>query len=580
MKTLENFFQILNYKEKKNFIYLILMLTIVALSEAISIGSLIPLIKIILDNQYIDTFKQIINIQFINNIPNDKFSIFIITTVFLFFSIKYVFYIIFYFALHKFSFSLRYRLQKITFETYLNKNLKFFKDNNTSFLLRNLTTEIDQFTVAISSYLIIISEVLVIFGLTLMVIFFQSSKAIIVLICLTFFTIICFKIIKNRSSKLGIERKLNIGNQLKIINDAFGLIIDVILFKKQNFFIRKFKSFAKKTNSSMFRHNFYKSLPRVIFEWVFLAIIIFMLLYLIDNENFSESVANVTFLTAIIFKLIPSFNKIFVSYQDIRFSLPVLQEINKKFFFDKDYQKNNVNEDENTDFIFNKLEFKNVDFFYDKKDIILENLEFTLKKNKFIGIFGDSGGGKTTFINLLLGLLNSDKGDILINGEKNNNILHKFQKSISYVPQDIYLIDSSIKENVALKEQDELSFKNLEDIKLALKDAEFKFGEGEISNDILSRKVGQKGINLSGGQLQRIGIARAFYRNSQILILDEATRSLDQSTEEEIVKTLLKKKNSITIIMISHNMNNFKFCDEVYQIKDRKIIKFQNHRPL
>ena len=269
-----------------------------------------------------------------------------------------------------------------------------------------------------------------------------------------------------------------------------------------------------------------------------------------------------------------------MSYQDIRFSLPVLQEINKKFFFDKDYQKNNVNEDENTDFIFNKLEFKNVDFFYDKKDIILENLEFTLKKNKFIGIFGDSGGGKTTFINLLLGLLNSDKGDILINGEKNNNILDKFQKSISYVPQDIYLIDSSIKENVALKEQDELSFKNLEDIKLALKDAEFKFGEGEISNDILSRKVGQKGINLSGGQLQRIGIARAFYRNSQILILDEATRSLDQSTEEEIVKTLLKKKNSITIIMISHNMNNFKFCDEVYQIKDRKIIKFQNHRPL
>ena len=332
MKTLKNFFQILSYKEKKSFVYLILMLSIVALSEAISIGSLIPLIKIVLDSQYIDTFKEIINMEFIYKIPNDKFSIFIITTVFLFFSIKYVFYIIFYFALHKFSFSLRYRLQKITFETYLNKDLKFYKDNNTSFLLRNLTTEIDQFTTAISSYLIIISEVLVIFGLTLMVIFFQSTKAIVVLICLTLFTIICFKIIKNRSSKLGIERKLNIGNQLKIINDAFGLIIDVILFKKQNFFMDKFKNFAKKTNSSMFRHNFYKSLPKVIFEWVFLAIIIFMLLYLIDNENFSESVANVTFLTAIIFKLIPSFNKIFVSYQDIRFSLPVLQEINKKFF--------------------------------------------------------------------------------------------------------------------------------------------------------------------------------------------------------------------------------------------------------
>ena len=580
MKTLKNFFQILSYKEKKSFVYLILMLSIVALSEAISIGSLIPLIKIVLDSQYIDTFKEIINMEFIYKIPNDKFSIFIITTVFLFFSIKYVFYIIFYFALHKFSFSLRYRLQKITFETYLNKDLKFYKDNNTSFLLRNLTTEIDQFTTAISSYLIIISEVLVIFGLTLMVIFFQSTKAIVVLICLTLFTIICFKIIKNRSSKLVIERKLNIGNQLKIINDAFGLIIDVILFKKQNFFMDKFKNFAKKTNSSMFRHNFYKSLPKVIFEWVFLAIIIFMLLYLIDNENFSESVANVTFLTAIIFKLIPSFNKIFVSYQDIRFSLPVLQEINKKFFLKKNFSKKNIYKNENIDFRFNKLEFKNIDFFYNQKDIILENLDFNLDKNKFIGIFGDSGGGKTTFVNLLLGLLNSNKGEILINGKKSENILDEFQKSISYVPQDIYLIDSDIKENVALKNGDELSFTNLENIKLALKDAEFKSEKNEITNDTLCRKVGQKGINLSGGQLQRIGIARAFYRNSQILILDEATRSLDQSTEEEIIQTLLKKKNNLTIIMISHNMNNFKFCDEVYQIKNKKIIKLDNHKPL
>ena len=197
MKTLKNFFQILSYKEKKSFVYLILMLSIVALSEAISIGSLIPLIKIVLDSQYIDTFKEIINMEFIYKIPNDKFSIFIITTVFLFFSIKYVFYIIFYFALHKFSFSLRYRLQKITFETYLNKDLKFYKDNNTSFLLRNLTTEIDQFTTAISSYLIIISEVLVIFGLTLMVIFFFFFNSFVVLICLTLFIIICFKIIKN-----------------------------------------------------------------------------------------------------------------------------------------------------------------------------------------------------------------------------------------------------------------------------------------------------------------------------------------------------------------------------------------------
>ena len=268
--------------------------------------------------------------------------------------------------------------------------------------------------------------------------------------------------------------------------------------------------------------------------------------------------------------------KIFVSYQDIRFSLPVLQEINQKFFLRKEFIFKDSKE--NTKFEFKNKKFKNVFFFYDEKEIILENLNFDLNKNKFIGIFGDSGGGKTTFINLLLGLLRPKKGEILINDIKSEEVLNEFQKNVSYVPQDIYLIDSDIKENVALTDGAELSYENFEEIKIALNKAEFVSNKDLITNEILNRKVGQKGINLSGGQLQRVGIARAFYRKSQILILDEATRSLDQTTEEEIIKTLVKKKNDITIIMISHNKNNFKYCDEIYEIKNRKIIKQDNHK--
>ena len=178
----------------------------------------------------------------------------------------------------------------------------------------------------------------------------------------------------------------------------------------------------------------------------------------------------------------------------------------------------------------------------------------------------------------MLGLLNPNKGEILINGEKNLDSLEQFQKNISYVPQDIYLIDSDIKENVALQDDSELSNESLENIKSALKDAEFISEKDQINDEVLSRKVGQKGINLSGGQLQRVGIARAFYRKSQILILDEATRSLDQETEEEIIKTLIKKKDILTIIMISHNKNNFKYCDEVYEINYKKITKLENHK--
>ena len=577
MKTLKKFFFILNQKEKRSFIFLIFMVTLVAFAEAISIGSLIPLINMVLDSQYVDTFRQIINFEIINEISKERFVIFVLISVFSFFSIKYLFLIIFYYLLHKFTFNLKYRLQKNTFENYLNRDLMFFKKNNTSFLLRNLTSEIDQFSVAINSYLIVMSELFIILALGSVAAYTQTSKVIIGFLFLTFISILCFKYIRLKTAKLGQSRRENIGNQIKVINDAFGLIIDIVLLKKQTFFVNKFKNFSKITNSSLFRHNFYKSLPRIIFEWLFLAIIILMLLYLINDDNFSGSIANLTFLIAIMFKVIPSFNKIFVSFQDIKFSGAVINELNQSFL---EMRKNLLHDKKNEDnkFEFTKQEFRNVDFNYNNKRSIIENLNFTLNKNTFIGISGDSGGGKTTFLNLILGLLRPSKGQIYVNNDNIDGTIEKLQNVISYVPQDIYLIDSDIKENVSLEEEVNLTEDKINNIKVALREAEFFSEEGIITDEFLSQKVGQKGINLSGGQVQRVGIARAFYRKSQILILDEATRSLDKSTEKEIIETLIKKKKNLTIIMISHNIENFKYCDTVYEVKDKSIIKLKNHK--
>ncbi len=576
MNTLKNFLFLLNNREKKKFFWLILMITLVALAEAVSIGSIIPLIKIVVDAQYISYLKDFINIDYLNNISDKKFVVFILLTVFSLFSAKYIFVIIFYFFLHKFTFDLKLRLQTITFKNYLNKELEFFIKNNTSYLLRNITSEIDQFSVAIRSYLIIISEILIIIALASVTIFTQSGEIILTLVFLTLFSIFCFKIIKDRTSILGQERQKNIGNQLKTINDAFGLIIDIILLKKQDLFLNKFKFYSEKTNSSLFKHNFYKSLPRVIFEWIYLIIILVMLIFLVGNGNFSQSIANITFLAAIMFKLIPSFNKVFVSLQDIRFSVPVIKELDTNFFGTKNISipKNNFQDG----FIFESQKFKNIHFNYNEENNIFENLNVQINKNNFIGIHGKSGGGKTTFVNLILGLLKPTNGEILINKKNINHNLLKFQNVISYVPQDIYLIDSNIKENVSLEEEEYLDKTKIENIKKALLEAEFFSRDNEIDDKFLSQKVGQKGINLSGGQLQRVGIARAFYRKSQILILDEATRSLDNSTENEIIETLLKKRDKLTIIMISHKIENFKHCDLIFEIKDKNIFIKDNRK--
>lgn len=294
-----------------------------------------------------------------------------------------------------------------------------------------------------------------------------------------------------------------------------------------------------------------------------------MLIFLIGNENFPKSIANITFLAAIMFKLIPSFNKVFVSLQDIRFSVPVIKELDTNFFETKNIliSENNFQ----NEFIFENQKFENIHFNYNEENNIFENLNIQINKNNFIGIHGKSGGGKTTFINLLLGLLKPTSGEILINNKNINYNLLKFQNTISYVPQDIYLIDSNIKENVSLEEEESLDDAKIQNIKKALLEAEFFSKDKKIDDKFLSQRVGQKGINLSGGQLQRVGIARAFYRKSQILILDEATRSLDNSTENEIIETLLKKRDKLTIIMISHKIENFKHCDLIFEIKDKNI---------
>ena len=576
MNTLSNFLKLLNNQEKKKFLFLIIMITLVAFSEAISIGSIIPLIKIVVDSEYIITLREFLNLEILNNASDKEFILIILASVFTLFSAKYIFVIIFYYFLHKFTFSLKYRLQTITFRNYLNKELSFFFKNNTSYLLRNITSEIDQFSVAISSYLIIVSEILIILALALLTIFTQSPVIILSLLFLTVFSFFCFKMIKKSTSKLGYERQRNIGNQLKTINDAFGLIIDIILLKKQNLFLNKFKFFSKKTNNSLFKHNFFKSLPRIIFEWVFLIIIISMLIYLIQQKDFSNSIANITFLTAIMFKLIPSFNKVFVSLQDIKFSSPVIEELNSNLLsVEKPINKNDLILKK---FRFEEQVFRNINFSYNNENYIFENLNLKIQKNKFIGIHGKSGSGKTTFINLLLGLLKPSKGEIIVNDQNIYDSLNQFQNIISYVPQDIYLIDSDIKENVSLEESENLNNHKIENIKKALQEAEFFSNNEIIDEKFLSLKVGQKGINLSGGQLQRVGIARAFYRKSQILILDEATRSLDNSTENEIIETLLKKKDELTIIMISHKIENFKYCDTIIEIKDKSILIKENHK--
>ena len=266
----------------------------------------------------------------------------------------------------------------------------------------------------------------------------------------------------------------------------------------------------------------------------------------------------------------PAVNKIIGSYQQINLSKASINlvyeelKLKKNILVDRT-EKFNKNKNE-----FKSLLIKNLSFKYSNTDkFIFENVNFEIKKNLHIGFVGSSGSGKTTLIDCLLGLLPPTSGKILFNNQNIYNDLKNWQSNIGYVPQNIYLMDASIQENIAIGINKRfIDIDRINSSKLSNLD---EFIKG--LPDGLSTNVGEKGVKISGGQRQRIGIARALYNNPQILVLDEATNALDTATEERFLNLIneLKNQQNLTVVMITHRINTLKICNKIYKIENNQV---------
>ena len=202
------------------------------------------------------------------------------------------------------------------------------------------------------------------------------------------------------------------------------------------------------------------------------------------------------------------------------------------------------------------------------KIIVLKNISVEIKKGETVGIIGKSGSGKSTLINLIIGLLQCEKNQIFIDGQDLNSIRRSWQSNIGYVPQTLYLLDTNIKNNIAFAtEKKEI---NSDKIIKAIKKAKIENFIEKLENGI-NTKIGELGSKISGGQIQRIGIARAIYNDPKLIILDEATSSLDKTTEDEIVEEIKAFKRDKTVIIVSHKLNTLKYCDKIYEIIDGEV---------
>ena len=297
------------------------------------------------------------------------------------------------------------------------------------------------------------------------------------------------------------------------------------------------------------------------------SLIIFLV---INQKNLNEIITFVGILAAAAFRLLPSIIRLNNSLHELKYHLPSAKVIIKNLENDKNNNfQDNLKKDDIPEF--QELKIKNLSFSFDQK-IVFEKINFEIKKNKIYGIIGQSGYGKTTFLNILTGLYDVET-EIIYNKKIKLSNFKILQRQMCYVPQNVYLYDDSILNNITLG--DKLSNNSSNRIEKIFK----RLGLTDFINNLpenLNTIVGENGTKLSGGQVQRIGIARALYHKKKIIFLDEFTSSLDNQTETELLEYLKEISNETTIILVTHRKQPLKICDEIYEIENKVLKKVNN----
>ncbi len=556
-------FSLLNKKEKISILFVFFLMIINSILEILSIGILIPFISILFEDNNYSLFSNFFFGETLNKFLKTltiKDTLMLIILVFL---SKNLFILFYNFYLGKFAVKTRLRIVKELYDKYLSQNYEFFLSRNSAEIIRNIN-EAQYFSVVLISFLTLFLEILVLILMVTFLFLINFKITTPVLIALLIVIIILNKTTKKALFKWGEQRQKSQKNINKNIFENFLNIREIKILNKEYFFSEKLINLDKILSSIEFKTDIILQLPRLIIEVT--SVIIICLVIYVSFKYFSlqEFLILIALFSASVVRLMPSTTRISAAIQRIRFYQPLINLLTKEFKIKKD---SNIFEGKKSIKQFDKLELQNVNFNYKNSKKILSKINLKIKKNTISCIIGGNGSGKTTLVNILSGLLKPKSGKLIINS---NYDLQKNRKlNIGYVAQNINLVDDTIKNNIIFgNRSSQINKRNFDwcvrysGIESFVKKLPSKY----------NTLVGDRGTKISGGQAQKIGIARALYNNPDILILDEFNSSLDIQSENLIIKNFYQLKKYMTILIISHKKSITKSCDNVFQIKN-KILK-------
>ena len=574
----------LDGKDKKELSLLSIYLIIAGLFEIINLVAIGLFLKIIFNPNYLIEssmlnyfFSYFGEINILNLQLNLAFALAIILTISSFFTILSNW------KSYNCICHISNKLEKKIFFYYLHQDRSFHFLNDRSILIKKSTYDLERtITGVLMPILTIISKLVSTFFIIGFLLYINFYISIFIIFFLFLFYFYFYKIVKNKLLKIGVSMTESQTNKLKTLHESFGGIKEIILTNSFDSFYKKYSLAVEAYNKKFSDYLKLSQLPRSILELISIIMIIVTLIVMmkIFNSDFDIVLPIIGMYALGGLRAIPAIQTLFQSVAQIKYSLPSLNLIYEDFYKSKyiKYEEKVINN--KSSIIFNKeINLKNISYFYaSQKNNTINNISLKIKKNQFTSIIGPNGSGKSTLVNIILGILKPQTGSLFIdNLELKHENKYLWQKKIGYVSQDIFLFDDTIFNNITFG-LDKKELENI-DIKKILKDSKLEIFVEQLPQGINTR-VGENGVYLSGGQKQKIAIARCLIKDSEIIIFDEATSVLDVDSENNLNNIILNYMNKKTLIVISHKLENIKNSDIIYFIEEGSIKKSGRYRDI
>lgn len=573
MKNIKKLIQIVSSHEKKRAYLLLVMIILMAFLEMLGVFSIMPFIAV-LSNPNLIQSNKILNLLYeksiIFGVDNEEQFLFVICIcVFIVLIVSLSFKALTNYAQMKFILLCRYGIANRLVKKYLSQPYHWFLDRHSADLGKTILSEVGVVvSKGLSPLLTLISQLLLTVVLLVLLILVDPVLTAVVTLALGLTYSFIYKLSLNLTKQIGEETLQANKLRFKILSEVFSAIKQVKISGLENIYLNRFSSPDKKHAQLSALESILSMMPRFGLEAIAFGGILLVALYLMKKMGDIQNVVPIIALYAFAgYRLMPALQQIYVSLTKLRIvsaSLDVLHQ-------DIMSLNNSENENKKSLILNNSIRLNDISFCYPKSSVfILKNINIEIIAHTKVGFVGSTGSGKTSLADIILGLLEPQKGNIEIDSRKlTKNNLREWQNSIGYVPQQIYLSDDTIASNIAFGiNPDEIDYKLVE------QSAKIANLHNFISKELPAKyntTVGERGIRLSGGQIQRIGIARAMYNNPKLLVLDEATSALDNITEREVMKAIYNLKNNITVIIIAHRLTTVKNCDEIFVFNKGKI---------